>query len=82
MNKCTLRAVLNVVMEGASLAASGKLFHAVGPATVNALFPSSRRVHGTIRLPHVADAEQATISSVWQLLFYRELSDVRRSHAI
>ena len=46
---------MNVVMEGASLTDSGKLFHAVGPATMNALLLSSRQFRGTKRSPHVAE---------------------------
>ena len=42
LNKCVLRAALNVVMEGASLTDSDKLFQAVGPATANARLSSSR----------------------------------------
>ena len=45
----------NVVMEGASLTDSCKLFNAVEPAMANALLLSSRRVRGTMTWPHVAE---------------------------
>ena len=53
-----LRAVLKIVMKGASLPDSGKLFHAVGPATANALLPSSIRFRGTARSPYVAECSR------------------------
>ena len=67
-------------MEGTSLTDSGKLFHVVGPATVNALLPSSRRFRGTTRSPYVARAQPRSVvcGSYWKT----ELSDVGRSHVV
>ena len=59
--KYIFRAVFNVLMDGASLTDSDKLFHAVGPATANALWPSSRRFRGTTRSPYVAERSLRSI---------------------
>jgi len=55
---------LKVVTEEAVRMSDGKLFHAVGPATQNALLPRRRLVRGTTRSPRAAERRAARVETV------------------
>jgi len=55
---------LKVVTEEAVRMSDGKLFHAVGPATQNAMSPRRRLVRGTTRSPRVAERRAVRVETV------------------
>jgi len=51
------------VNDGAVRMSGGKLFHAVGPATQNALLLRRRLVRGTTRSPRAAERRAARVET-------------------
>jgi len=54
VNKNVLRRRLDVCVERSCLTSGGRLFHARGAATQNALSPNFRLVRGTMKSPRLA----------------------------